>query len=65
MKKRARCPVCAAPVELDLSSPAFPFCSARCKRIDLGKWLGEAYAVPAEEAEDPMGPARPRGDGEA
>ena len=27
-----------------------PFCSARCQRIDLGNWLGEKYAVPAEHA---------------
>ena len=26
-----------------------PFCSARCKQIDLGRWLGEAYRVPSEE----------------
>ena len=32
----------------------FPFCSERCKLVDLGNWLGEAYRVPAE----------PDGDGE-
>jgi uncharacterized protein len=25
--------------------PEFPFCSRRCKLIDLGRWLGEAYSV--------------------
>jgi endogenous inhibitor of DNA gyrase (YacG/DUF329 family) len=27
-------------------NPAFPFCSDRCRLIDLGKWLEEAYRVP-------------------
>ena len=26
-----------------------PFCSARCKQIDLGKWLNESYVIPGEE----------------
>ena len=29
-----------------------PFCSKRCRQIDLGKWLGEGYAIPAVEGED-------------
>jgi endogenous inhibitor of DNA gyrase (YacG/DUF329 family) len=32
--------------------PYFPFCSQRCKTIDLGRWLGETYRIPAEEAEE-------------
>jgi endogenous inhibitor of DNA gyrase (YacG/DUF329 family) len=28
--------------------PSFPFCSQRCRLIDLGRWLGENYHVPAE-----------------
>lgn len=40
-----RCPVCNA--EFDLaSSPAKPFCSKRCKTIDLGRWLDESYSLP-------------------
>ena len=30
-----------------LTSRAMPFCSARCRLIDLGRWLGEGYSVPA------------------
>ncbi|MCF8466494.1 MAG: DNA gyrase inhibitor YacG [Sneathiella sp.] len=26
-----------------------PFCSARCKQLDLGKWFNESYVVPGEE----------------
>ena len=29
--------------------PYLPFCSARCKQIDLGRWLGGAYRIPAED----------------
>jgi endogenous inhibitor of DNA gyrase (YacG/DUF329 family) len=34
--------------------PDFPFCSARCRLIDLGRWLGEDYAVeaPPEEQQE-------------
>jgi hypothetical protein len=48
--KGRSCPICGKPAE-----PRFrPFCSARCKTIDLGRWLGGRYAVPSEEppAED-------------
>jgi endogenous inhibitor of DNA gyrase (YacG/DUF329 family) len=33
--------------------PEFPFCSPRCQTIDLGRWLGESYRIPAEEPEEP------------
>lgn len=40
-----RCPICSATVKLTaLTTP--PFCSERCRVIDLGRWLDEAYAVP-------------------
>jgi endogenous inhibitor of DNA gyrase (YacG/DUF329 family) len=43
--KRRPCAVCGKPAQ-----PRFrPFCSARCKTIDLGRWLGGHYAVPSEE----------------
>jgi endogenous inhibitor of DNA gyrase (YacG/DUF329 family) len=35
--------------------PHFPFCSDRCKLIDLGRWLGESYRiVPANVEEGPV-----------
>jgi endogenous inhibitor of DNA gyrase (YacG/DUF329 family) len=34
--------------------PYFPFCSERCKTIDLGRWLGETYRIPAEEPEQSL-----------
>jgi endogenous inhibitor of DNA gyrase (YacG/DUF329 family) len=42
---RARpCPVCGKPAD-----PRFrPFCSARCRQVDLGRWLAGGYAIPGE-----------------
>ena len=43
---KAACPVCGKPVE-----PAHrPFCSDRCRKVDLNRWLSEAYRIPAAEA---------------
>lgn len=39
------CPVCDASVDL-ATTPTVPFCSERCRLIDLGRWLDEAYGVP-------------------
>jgi Uncharacterized protein conserved in bacteria len=46
-----RCPVCDTPVKLwptagEQATPTAPFCSDRCKTIDLGRWLAESYTVP-------------------
>lgn len=32
--------------------PEFPFCSPRCKTIDLGRWLDGDYSLPAEEPQE-------------
>ena len=40
-----KCPICE--VMFDPEKPhSGPFCSPRCRQIDLGRWLGERYAVP-------------------
>jgi endogenous inhibitor of DNA gyrase (YacG/DUF329 family) len=39
------CPICKREFDRE-SSPALPFCSERCRTIDLGRWLGEDYSVP-------------------
>jgi endogenous inhibitor of DNA gyrase (YacG/DUF329 family) len=49
------CLVCKKPVGTRIDNPYFPFCSSRCRAVDLGKWLGEEYRVPdrhVEEQED-------------
>ena len=44
---------------------AFPFCSERCRLLDLGKWLDGEYRVPGERAGDgAAGPSRPGDDEE-
>jgi endogenous inhibitor of DNA gyrase (YacG/DUF329 family) len=42
-----RCPICEKKFESE-KSEAMPFCSDRCRRIDLGRWLNESYGVPIE-----------------
>jgi uncharacterized protein len=45
---RGRCPICRKPAVEGYR----PFCSQRCKDVDLNRWLSGIYAVPAVEAED-------------
>lgn len=40
----ADCPVCGRPTAPETR----PFCSPRCKQVDLNRWLSEVYRVPAE-----------------
>lgn len=46
-----KCPICLKTFEKE-SSKARPFCSERCKEIDLGNWLTEGYTIPAVELDD-------------
>lgn len=47
----SKCPICDAMVAPRAENKLFPFCSPRCKTIDLGKWLSEDYRVPSGEVE--------------
>jgi hypothetical protein len=47
--KTVSCPTCQRPVEWSPVSPYRPFCSERCKLIDLGEWFEERRAIPGEE----------------
>ncbi len=51
--KLTRCPVCGRPVSWE-ENPYRPFCSRRCKLVDLDLWLSEEYriSVPREALED-------------
>lgn len=42
-----RCPICDKTFEPS-DSTALPFCSDRCRTIDLSRWLEEAYRMPLE-----------------
>jgi hypothetical protein len=46
------CSVCRKPVAPRAENPAFPFCSKRCRMVDLGRWLGEEYRVPDRQADE-------------
>lgn len=47
------CPTCGKSVEWRTENRWRPFCSERCKLIDLGEWATERYRVPAEPASEP------------
>ena len=40
------CPQCGARVVWDAAAKFRPFCSERCKLIDLGAWASESYRIP-------------------
>jgi endogenous inhibitor of DNA gyrase (YacG/DUF329 family) len=52
---KVRCPICDRVMEGQSLAewPEFPFCSSRCKLIDLGRWLGEEYKIDAPEGDSP------------
>ena len=60
-RRKARpCPICSR-----MSVERYqPFCSGRCADIDLHRWLGGRYAIPADEAPRTPGAMPPRDDEE-
>lgn len=64
-----KCPICSTPVTPP-AKPAlpgaarsyFPFCSDRCRMVDLGRWLTGQYAIPGESIAEDERPeaAKPR-----
>ena len=40
-----QCPTCGEKVVWSTASPFRPFCSERCKNVDLGAWASERYAI--------------------
>ncbi|MGH8181160.1 MAG: DNA gyrase inhibitor YacG [Steroidobacteraceae bacterium] len=62
--QRVKCPTCQR--EIDWSqSPFRPFCSERCRLIDLGAWLTEKHAIAGEPAADESGHGPDQADGDA
>ncbi|MCB1773152.1 MAG: DNA gyrase inhibitor YacG [Gammaproteobacteria bacterium] len=47
------CPTCGRAVTWQPSARWRPFCSERCKLIDLGEWLDEGHRIPGEPATPP------------
>ena len=44
-RRTPRCPICGRAQDAAFK----PFCSARCKSVDLGRWFGETYRLPTAE----------------
>jgi endogenous inhibitor of DNA gyrase (YacG/DUF329 family) len=53
------CPTCGKPVRWEPGSRYRPFCSERCKLIDLGEWATEGYRIPDENPPDAGDPETP------
>lgn len=48
LRPRRPCPECGKPSARD----TYPFCSVRCKNVDLNRWLSGAYVIPVCDDED-------------
>jgi len=49
-RRIVRCPTCGGPSVYAAENAFRPFCSERCKNVDLGAWASEAYRVAAPAA---------------
>lgn len=64
-----QCPICKKLVDEPAAGQpgaSFPFCSERCKLVDLGRWLGGKYQIPVVEIDEsetihPIEPETPPG----
>lgn len=54
MNKTVKCPSCKTLVEWSEESIYRPFCSERCRLIDLGEWASENHAIPGTQLETEM-----------
>jgi endogenous inhibitor of DNA gyrase (YacG/DUF329 family) len=56
--KSRPCPICGKPSVAEFH----PFCSARCKDVDLNRWLSGAYVIPGDALEEEDGPETATGE---
>lgn len=63
MPKTVACPQCGHPVIWGEESPYRPFCSERCRWIDLGGWLDERYRI-GDNSDAPSEDPPPSGESE-
>ena len=54
LRPRKPCPECGKPSTRE----SYPFCSPRCKAVDLNRWLSGAYVIAGDEEESPSGTQR-------
>ena len=52
--RTVRCPACGGPSIYAPGNPFRPFCSERCKNMDLGAWASESFRVPDETPPDDL-----------
>lgn len=61
---QVKCPGCGKPIEWSVGNRWRPFCSERCRLVDLGAWFAGEHVIPGEPqaeqaAEPPDHPDRP------
>ena len=47
LMKKMHCPTCGHTFDPE-KTPSMPFCSLRCRQVDLGRWLEETHAIPTD-----------------
>jgi uncharacterized protein len=55
MDAKASCAVCKKAIAARTENAFFPFCGARCRQVDLGRWLNEDYRIASKPEEDEDG----------
>lgn len=56
MARKVACPMCGTESEWSTDNPWRPFCSQRCKQIDLGAWASDEYRVAGRADDDRVDP---------
>ena len=49
---KVKCPTCGKESEWIAENKSRPFCSERCKLIDLGEWASGGHAIPGQPADE-------------
>lgn len=53
--RKVRCPQCGGEALYSPENPWRPFCSERCRQIDLGAWANESYRIAGAVSDDEAG----------
>ena len=53
--RQVPCPVCRQPALFSPRNPFRPFCSERCRDVDLGAWASESYRITGQVSDDEAG----------
>jgi uncharacterized protein len=59
-----RCPICRKPTDSG-ANPEFPFCSERCRLLDLGNWAAERYTISKKAAYESAAETSPPDDADS